>query len=112
MRSANLGRVLLVLGISSAPAADLTAAQVRQRLAAARPETPPDLSGKSLEDLDLSSTVPIFLAPTSPAPGSISPGSCGRISPTPTCQMPVSSSLDISQAEALRFRKPTSLGRE
>src|SRR6516162_8173964 len=54
MRSANLGWVLLVLGISSARAADLTATQVRQILASAGPETPADLSGKSLENLDLS----------------------------------------------------------
>ena len=109
MRSANLGWVLLVLGISSARAADLTATQVRQMLASAGPETPADLPGKSLENLDLSNLdfrrvnlaganlfgakldSADFQAPTSPAPGSISPGSCGRTSPTPTCLMPVSS---------------------
>jgi uncharacterized protein YjbI with pentapeptide repeats len=54
MRFLGLGGVLFLLGISSAPGADLSAAQVRERLAAATPEKPADLSGKSLENLDLS----------------------------------------------------------
>jgi uncharacterized protein YjbI with pentapeptide repeats len=45
---------LFAASISSALGADLSADQVREILAAAPPEKPPDLSGKSLENLDLS----------------------------------------------------------
>jgi uncharacterized protein YjbI with pentapeptide repeats len=45
---------LLALGISPSQGADLSAAQVREIVAAATPGKPADLSGKSLESLDLS----------------------------------------------------------
>ena len=46
--------VLLMLSVSPCRAADLAADQVRAMLDAAGPDHPADLSGKSLEDLDLS----------------------------------------------------------
>jgi uncharacterized protein YjbI with pentapeptide repeats len=46
--------VLLAITGSPGQAADLTADQVRDMLAAARPDEPVDLSGKSLDNLDLS----------------------------------------------------------
>src|SRR5262249_49702840 len=46
--------VLLILSASPCRAADLAADQVRAMLDAAGPDHPADLSGKSLEDLDLS----------------------------------------------------------
>jgi len=46
--------MLLMLSVSPCRAADLSADQVRAMLDAAGPDHPADLSGKSLEDLDLS----------------------------------------------------------
>jgi hypothetical protein len=46
--------LLAVLWVPTAHAADLDATQVREILAAATPERPADLAGKSLENLDLS----------------------------------------------------------
>jgi uncharacterized protein YjbI with pentapeptide repeats len=48
--------VLLVLWLSPALGADLSAEQVGEILAAASPDRPADLSGKSLENLDLSNS--------------------------------------------------------
>jgi uncharacterized protein YjbI with pentapeptide repeats len=48
---------LLAVPIAPAPAADLNADQVREILAAATPDNPADLSGKSLESLDLSKVI-------------------------------------------------------
>src|SRR5437667_12330018 len=47
--------LLLLLAASPCRAADLTVEQVRAMLAAATQEKPADLSGKSLDNLDLSS---------------------------------------------------------
>ena len=46
--------VLALAAISPALGADLSAEQVREILAASTPEKPADLSGKNLENLDLS----------------------------------------------------------
>src|SRR5215469_8641369 len=53
-RAVKLICVLLMLSASPCRAADLAADQVRSMLDAAGPDHPADLSGKSLEDLDLS----------------------------------------------------------
>jgi hypothetical protein len=99
---------LVLVWTSPAQSADFSVAQVRAIVAAATADKPADLSGKSLENLDLSnldlrrgnlsganflarnSTVQIFLAQTCPAQSSILPGSCGQISPGPICRMRVS----------------------
>jgi uncharacterized protein YjbI with pentapeptide repeats len=53
-RTVGLLFVLLILGISPGRGAGLSAEQVRAKLAVATPEKPADLSGESLENLDLS----------------------------------------------------------
>src|SRR5438105_10862846 len=92
--------VLLALAASPCCGADLNAEQVRAILAAVAPGEFADLSGQSLESLDLSnldfkranlSGANLFGAklggrtspePTFPARSSTWPGSCGRISRT------------------------------
>ncbi len=69
-RAAKFIWVLLMLATSPRRAADVSPEQVRAILAAAAPDKPADLSGKSLENLDLSnfdlkeqiSRGPIYLA--------------------------------------------------
>src|SRR5215467_3733104 len=46
--------ILLMLGMSAGRGAELSLEQVRSKLAAATPDKPADLSGESLENLDLS----------------------------------------------------------
>src|SRR5215813_13594516 len=53
-RAAKWSCLLLMLAASPCRAADLSAEQVRERLAAATREKPADFSGKSLDNLDLS----------------------------------------------------------